>query len=106
MSQPEKKTSGFADSFYAGIRWKETRRAFKKSKGGLCELCLKRGLYTPGEIVHHIKPITPDNMDDPTITLNWDNLQLLCRKCHERIHSTTPRRYAVDEFGHVTGMDD
>ncbi|MDR0918710.1 MAG: HNH endonuclease [Oscillospiraceae bacterium] len=45
-----------------------------------CNACGK--LIRGKSIVDHIIPITPENNDDPDITLNWDNLQLLCLHCH------------------------
>ena len=70
--------------------------------GGLCELCLKEGIYTPADIVHHKVYINPTNIDNPDITLNWKNLQAVCITHHNQIHNrTVQRRYTVDEFGHV-----
>ena len=69
--------------------------------GGLCENCLKKGIYKPGVIVHHIDPITPENITNPNITLNFSNLELLCRECHEHQHDKRKRRYKLDEMGRV-----
>ena len=91
--------------FYYTIQWQNTRAQYKKSVGGLCELCLKDGIVTAGAIVHHKIPVTPENMTDPNITLNWDNLMLLCRKHHAEVHENMyqrKRRYTVDEYGRVT----
>lgn len=73
-----------------------------KSVGGLCEDCMKEGRVTAAEEVHHIKFITPDNINDPNVTLNWDNLVALCRECHRKRHGARQRRYEVDEWGRVT----
>ncbi|MBQ3894569.1 MAG: HNH endonuclease, partial [Clostridia bacterium] len=35
----------------------------------------------------------------PSITLNWDNLELLCEACHREEHAR--RRWRADESGHV-----
>lgn len=51
--------------------------------------------------MHHKIHITPDNINDPNITLDWNNLQLVCRDCHAEIHAGTDKRYAVDEWGRV-----
>ena len=59
------------------------------------------GLYVPGEIVHHKIALTPDNINDPSVSLSWDNLELLCRDCHGKEHSGH-KRYCVDSFGRVT----
>lgn len=90
----------FAKAFYTSQAWKECREAYRKSVGGLCERCLKSGLYTAGEIVHHKIHITPDNINDPNVTLNWDNLELVCRDCHAEIHGDK-RRYKIDAVGNV-----
>ena len=50
----------YAESFYNSHAWKDCRRAYSKSVGGLCERCLQRGIYSPGEIVHHKVHITPE----------------------------------------------
>ncbi len=92
----------YAESFYKSRIWQNTREAYMKSKGGLCEECYAQGICNAGEIVHHIKPITKNNIGNPDITLSWENLRLLCRACHEHAHRRTPKRYTVDEYGRVT----
>lgn len=92
----------YAEQFYKSRQWQQTREAYSKSVGGLCEDCLELGYITAGEIVHHKKHITPDNITDPNITLAWDNLRLLCRACHEKAHKRQiPKRYTIDGQGHV-----
>ena len=91
----------FAKAFYADSAWKKTRAQYAASVGGLCEDCLSRGIVTPGEIVHHKITLSPDNINDPDVTLNWDNLELLCRDCHAKAHGSK-RRYKADEMGHIT----
>lgn len=71
----------FAKKFYKSAAWRHCRNAYFKSKYGLCERCVE-----PGKIVHHIKYITPDNINNPEITLNHNNLELLCQACHNREH--------------------
>lgn len=90
----------FAKNFYKSKAWQHTRSAYAASVGGLCEACLRRGLYKAGEIVHHKKELTPDNITDPMVALSWDNLELLCRDCHAEAHGRL-KRYKVDEFGRV-----
>lgn len=90
----------FAKAFYQSRRWQQCRDGYAKSVGGLCERCLASGLYTPGEIVHHKVPLTPENIDDPSVALDWSNLELVCRTCHGLEHRS--KRYFVDEFGHVS----
>lgn len=91
----------FAQSFYNSKTWQHTRDAYKRSVGGLCELCWQKGIVRPGEIVHHKNPITPDNINDPNVTLAFDNLELVCRDCHAQLHDRKNRRYKLDELGRV-----
>ncbi len=92
----------FAESFYKSKAWKETRKAYAKSVGGLCERCLRRGEYKPGVIVHHKIHLDPENITNPEVALDWNNLELLCRDCHGEEHQKITRRYRVDEMGRVT----
>jgi len=91
----------FARAFYKSQAWKQMRDYVYRRDGGLCRDCWDRGMLTPAEEVHHIIPITPDNITDEAITLNPDNLVSLCRGCHQQRHSSRAIRYAVDEFGRV-----
>ena len=89
----------FAHEFYMSWAWIKCARSYKKSKGGLCERCWSKGLIIPAEEVHHKVKLTPDNISDPKIALNWDNLECLCKNCHMEEHSRT--RWRADELGHV-----
>lgn len=91
----------FAKPFYFSPAWRNTRKAYISSVGGLCERCLDKGIIKAGEIVHHKIHLTPDNIDDENITLDWNNLELVCRECHADEHNRHKRRYKVDEFGNV-----
>lgn len=90
----------YAEAFYSSNAWKECRTAYKKSVGGLCERCLKNGLVVAGDIVHHRVHLNPVNINDPNVTLNWNNLELVCRDCHAAEHGNK-KRYKVDVFGNV-----
>ena len=95
----------FAESFYKSKAWQSCRDAYARSRGGLCESCARQGLVEPGEIVHHIRHLTPENINDPTVTMGWSNLELLCRDCHAQRHSKRRRRYRVDARGQVTAWE-
>ena len=93
----------YAKAFYKSQAWKRTQAAYKASRGGLCERCEARGMIVPGVIVHHKTYITPDNLSDPSISLSWDNLELLCQACHnQEHHGGLAPRWNVDELGRVT----
>ena len=89
------------DWFYNTSAWKKARAAYKKQAGGLCERCMKCGLVRPGEFVHHKTHLTPDNIQDSSITLGFGNMELLCRECHAAEHAK--RRYVIDADGFVYG---
>lgn len=93
----------YAESFYKSTTWQKTAKAYAKSVGGLCERCRSRGIITAGALVHHKIHITPMNINEPTITLNWDNLELVCRECHAELHGAK-KRYKVDGSGRVTAI--
>jgi len=93
----------YARQFYSSKQWQRTRKAYAKSKLNLCEVCLSKGIIKPGEIVHHKIHLTPDNINNPLVTLDWNNLQLVCRDCHAEIHELNQRkrRYKIDSCGNV-----
>ena len=91
----------WAESFYNSTAWKKCRSSYLEHVGGLCEECLMLGLYTPAELVHHITPLTPANINDPAVSLNYANLRAVCRECHAKAHGARQRRYKVDELGRV-----
>lgn len=90
----------FSSRFYSSIEWQTVREMAIRRDFYLCQDCLKKNLITPAEEVHHIIKLTPDNINDPEIALNLDNLVSLCKDCHAARHSQ-PKRYKVDEFGRV-----
>ena len=74
----------YAKKFYKSSAWRKCRQAYITSKYGLCERCADAG-----NIVHHKTYITPENINDPNITLNHKNLELLCATCHQHEHYKT-----------------
>ena len=54
----------------------------------LCEICSAAGIITPGEEVHHIKPIDTgaNDMERTRLAYNTGNLQTLCHACHVQAH--------------------
>ena len=76
----------WARKLYNSKAWKRCRELYSQSKNGLCERCLKKGKYVAGEEVHHKIWLTPNNINDPDITLSFDNLELLCASCHTHEH--------------------
>jgi hypothetical protein len=71
----------WAKKFYASKAWKECRSSYITKVFGLCERCSK-----PGKIVHHTVYLTPDNIDDPNVSLNHRLLEYVCQDCHNQEH--------------------
>lgn len=74
---------------YNDRRWKAAANAHLIDHP-LCEECLKRGINTPAEDVHHI--VSFMTTDDPfererLAFYDPDNLMSLCKQCHQLIHS-------------------
>lgn len=91
----------WAKFFYKSKQWQRVRDYVMKRDQWLCQDCLKKGKYVPAEEVHHIVPLKPENITDPSITLDENNLVALCRECHKARHGARERRYSVDEYGRV-----
>ncbi|RSL32658.1 HNH endonuclease [Salibacterium salarium] len=95
----------YAKQFYKNAAWRNCRQAYFVQQHGLCERCSR-----PGDVVHHKKYITPENINDPDVTLNHENLELLCQTCHNREHlgSSDPLRedVAFDEEGQLIRRDE
>ncbi len=72
------------DWFYDSAAWIRCRNGYMQSRNYICEIC-----GDAATICHHKKHITAANINDPLITLNWENLQAVCLTCHNQIHFTT-----------------
>lgn len=74
--------------FYNSKKWRRLSKSYAESKGYICELCKNK--YAKSEIkpfykqfhVHHKTELTRENINDPDIALNENNLMLLCQHCH------------------------
>lgn len=90
--------------FYKTKLWQDCRKSYIKSVGGLCERCYNKGIIKHGDTVHHKIHLTPANINDPEVTLNFDNLELLCREHHAEEHHKKKKRYTITEEGKVIGI--
>ena len=92
----------YAETFYSSKQWQQVRALARQRAGGLCEYCAKAGRITPAEVIHHVIPITPENINDPAVTVNMDNLVALCADCHAAVHHEKPRaRFKIDSAGRI-----
>lgn len=95
MSQP------YAQAFYNSQEWHNAKEAHLQKVGRLCERCLLQGIIEPARVVHHIQPITPQNINDVHVTLDDNNLMALCMDCHAEVHKGE-KRWSVDDAGNVS----
>ena len=77
----------FSKAFYKSKLWQDCRESYGKSRGWVCERCGRQGSVE----VHHKIELTPENINDPSITTDWNNLCLLCRDCHRELHGQRKR---------------
>ena len=88
----------WAKAFYLGKAWKQSSKGYMESQHHICERCGE-----PAKICHHKIYLTRNNINNPYITLSWDNLEALCQDCHNKEHhKTEPKlRYHFDEEGNI-----
>ena len=84
--------------FYRSDTWKIARAIKIANACGVCEEC-----GAIGTEVHHIIHLTPENVTDPSIATNQDNLKLLCNECHNKAHGRFEGRkeYYFDDEGNL-----
>lgn len=81
-------------AFYCRKDYLTLAQACKVRSGGICAKCGK--VFDIDELrPHHKIEITLENLDDPNITLNPDNIEVLCADCHNTEHH---------RFGHSVGQ--
>lgn len=86
-------------NFYKSKVWLLARTIKINATQGKCERC--GGI---GEEVHHKIRLKVDNVDDASISLNQDNLELLCKKCHNEEHNRFNKsKQMFDYNGNFTG---
>lgn len=101
----KKMARDFSKRFYDSKAWKDLARLIREKKHFICDKCGRPGAHQ----VHHIIELTPDNINNPSISLNPRNLMLLCNDCHNRLHhrfeqGASSRTYSYDSEGHVVAV--
>ncbi len=71
--------------FYDTKKWKQLRKAYL-IEHPICERCEAAGIVSVAEHVHHKIELTEENVNNPLITLNPENLEALCFDCHRKEH--------------------
>ena len=73
-------------AFYCRKDYLDLAQAEKIKSGGICAHCGK--IFDLQELrPHHKIELTLDNIDDPNITLNPNNIEVICHDCHNAIHN-------------------
>ena len=83
----------YAEKLYKSREWQKVRNLYMTSAKWICERCGQ-----PATICLHKKYVTQHNINNPEITLNMENLEALCRECHEKEHSRN-KLYARQSTG-------
>jgi len=89
---------------YRSKRWQNTRK-IKLLVNPFCERCSKEGIYNDAEIVHHKEYITDKNYQDDFVFYNIENLESLCRDCHNKEHFGEQEEYYFDKNGDLIKKD-
>lgn len=96
-------SQSFAKKFYRSLAWRQCRTAYIASIYGLCAKCDNE----PGLILHHKIALNSQNINNPDITLNFDNLEFLCLTHHNAINGKqAEQRYFFDSNGNVIPVED
>lgn len=77
----------WAADFYASGAWHRVREYVMRRDRFMCQHC-----KAPATTVHHRIHLTPDNIHDPMISLNPDNLEAVCDDCHKAIHDAERKK--------------
>lgn len=78
---------------YNTKRWYRLRY-HQLQKQPLCEFHLKRNQVISASVVDHIKP----HKGDETLFHNPENLQSLCKRCHDSVKQRMEKGGTVTEF--------
>ena len=79
------------EQFYKSDKWLNFRKIIidqRTDNDGYvhCSQCGKPILKKYDLILHHKKELSDQNVDDVNISLNPDNVEVICFKCHNKIH--------------------
>ena len=87
-------------NFYKSDTWKLAREIKIRQANGRCERC-----GAIGEEVHHIIRLNSDNVMDASISINPENLVLLCKDCHNKEHQRFSKEMSFDNEGNLINTE-
>lgn len=73
-------------SFYASEKWQTFRLLTITQRGLRCKHCGQMVARAKDLTLHHVIELTPENVNDATISLNPDNVLVVHNDCHNKIH--------------------
>ena len=78
-------------TFYKSKQWESFRNQLINERYDdngyiVCADCGKPIVRRYDIIAHHIEELTEDNVNDVTVSLNPDNIKLICFNCHNKEH--------------------
>lgn len=83
-------SSGVLHNFYCSKEWIRFREMIiqdRSREGFVCEEC-KGLIFSVSDIhIHHITELTEQNYQNKLISLNPDNVMMVHKVCHDKIHS-------------------
>lgn len=82
--------------FYNSTTWKKQRKYKLQSNNYICDKC---GLIATE--VHHKIKLTETNVDDINISMNSNNLECLCRDCHNKLTHGKDNKTRFDVNGNL-----
>ncbi len=82
--------------FYKSPAWLAARELKIVTVNCLCERCGRIGIE-----VHHKERLTVENVNDSSASLNQDNLELLCRECHNQERERFSNKIRFDKDGNL-----
>ncbi|HAX02673.1 MAG: hypothetical protein A2Y45_01460 [Tenericutes bacterium GWC2_34_14] len=83
-------------NFYKSAAWQVARQIKYQEQDGRCERCKR-----VGEEVHHKIRLTIQNVSDTSVSLNQENLELLCKECHNKEHKRFSIEKEFDDEGNL-----
>lgn len=83
------------------MNWRKLSKTYKEIQNNKCERC--GDIHSKDKITHHKIHIDSSNINNTSVLLNMDNLELLCRDCHNKEHFAKDKSidYAFDDEGQL-----
>ena len=74
------------EAFYKSDQWIKFRLAYIGEHEPICVDCQKMIIESKELHLHHIEELTLENVNDAYVSLNPDNIVILCHDCHNKRH--------------------